>query len=139
MTGSIVYFDGQCNLCDGFARFVLARDRRRRFRFAPLQGTTARSRLPSDLTAASMRTIVLEEIGGREGPEARRVRVRSDAVVAILSELGGLWRLIAILRIIPRPVRDLVYDYVARKRFRWFGRMENCRIPTAEERERFLP
>jgi len=86
-----------------------------------------------------MRTIVLEEIGGREGPEARRVRVRSDAVVAILSELGGLWRLIAILRIIPRPVRDLVYDYVARKRFRWFGRMENCRIPTAEERERFLP
>lgn len=131
MTDPIVYFDGFCNLCDGFVSFVMARDRHRRYRFAALQGETARTRLPADFTTASLRTIVLQQ--------SDRVRVRSDAALAVLSGLGGPWRLVAALRIIPRPLRDVIYDYVSRKRFAWFGQRDSCRLPTSEEREQFLP
>jgi predicted DCC family thiol-disulfide oxidoreductase YuxK len=126
-----VYFDGYCGLCDRFVRFVVARDRRGRYRFAPLQGTTARNRLPESPDPAALTTVVLEDGG--------RFRVRSDAALAVLAGLGGLWRLAALLRIIPRPLRDAVYDWIARHRFRWFGRREQCRVPGPDERERFLP
>ena len=128
---SIVYFDGWCNLCNGFVRFLLARDRRRHYRFATLQGETARLRLGERFTTADPQTVVLEE--------PKRFRVRSDAVLAILSGLGGGWRLAGLLRIIPRPLRDALYDFIARKRFAWYGRREACRVPTPEERERLLP
>ena len=131
MTPSIVYFDGLCNLCDGFVRFVLARDRRGRFRFASLQGETARRRLENRFTGEALATVVLEE--------PRRFRIRSDAALAILTGLGGPWRLAGALRILPRPLRDAMYDYVARKRFAWYGRRDTCRIPTPEEAARFLP
>lgn len=131
MTPSVVYFDGLCHLCDGFVRFVLARDRRRRFRFAPLQGETARRRLEGRFTGDALGSVVLEE--------PRRFRIRSDAALAILTGLGGPWRLAGALRIIPRLLRDAMYDYVARKRFAWYGRRDTCRIPTPEEAERFLP
>ena len=131
MTGSIVYFDGLCNLCDGFVRFLLAHDRRRRYRFAPLQGETARSRLEGRFTGEELATVVLEE--------PKRFRVRSDAALAITSGLGGVWRLAALLRVVPRPLRDALYDHVARKRFEWYGRRDACRVPTPEEQDRFLP
>jgi predicted DCC family thiol-disulfide oxidoreductase YuxK len=131
VTGPIVYFDGLCNLCDGFVRFLLARDRHRHYRFAPLQGETARVRLEGRFTAGDLPTVVLEE--------PRRFRVRSDAALAILSGLGGIWRLAAVLRIVPRRLRDAVYDYIARKRFEWYGRRDACRVPTPEEQVRFLP
>ena len=127
----IIYFDGLCDLCDGFVRFLLARDRRARYRFAPLQGETARARLEDRFTGSAIETVVLEE--------PKRFRVRSDAAIAILTGLGGLWRLAAALRIVPRPLRDALYDYVARNRFRWYGRRDACRVPTPAERERFLP
>jgi len=128
---SIIYYDGLCNLCDGLVRFVVKRDRRKRFRFAPLQGETARARLSDRFELEEMKTIVLED--------PKRFRLRSDAALAIITGLGKGWRLAALLRIIPRPVRDWVYDWVARKRFQWYGRRDACRIPTAEEQERFLP
>ncbi len=131
VTGPIVYFDGVCNLCDGFVRFVLARDRRGRFRFASLQGETAGARLADRLKGDTAQTIILED------PE--RFRVRSDAALAILAGLGGLWPLAAGLRVFPRPLRDLVYNFIARHRYRWFGRRDACRVPTEEERARFLP
>jgi predicted DCC family thiol-disulfide oxidoreductase YuxK len=67
------------------------------------------------------------------------LRVKSDAALAILAGLGHGWQLVQVLRIIPRPLRDLVYDLIARYRYRWFGKREECRIPTPEERDRFLP
>jgi predicted DCC family thiol-disulfide oxidoreductase YuxK len=127
----LIYYDGLCGLCDRFVRFVLARDRRGRYRFAPLQGSTARARLPSHLNPESFQTVILEDDGC--------YRVRSDAALAILAGLGGAWRAAALLRLIPRPLRDAVYDFVARHRFRWFGRRAECRVPSPEERERFLP
>lgn len=127
----IVYYDGLCGLCDRFVQFVLRRDRVARYRFAPLQGSTARERVPATLDPRSSQTVILEEGG--------RFRVRSDAALAILSGLGGAWRLTALLRVIPRPVRDAVYDVVARNRNRWFGRRAECRVPQPDERDRFLP
>ena len=129
--GPIIYFDGLCNLCDGFVRFLLRHDRRGRFRFAPLQGETARARLGERFTGGEPETLVLEE--------PRRFRTRSDAALAILTGLGGYWRMAGVFRVIPRPLRDALYNYVARKRFAWYGRREACRIPTPGEQDRLLP
>jgi predicted DCC family thiol-disulfide oxidoreductase YuxK len=127
----IVYFDGECPLCNRLVDFVLRHDRRHRLRFAPLQGATARARLPAPMTDGTLATIVLDQEG--------TLRVRSDALLAILAALGGGWRLAGIARVLPRRLRDGAYNYIARNRFRWFGRREDCRLPTAAERERFLP
>ena len=127
----IVYYDGLCGLCDRFVQLVLRRDRAARYRFAPLLGSTAQERVPPTLDPQTSQTVILEEGG--------RFRVRSDAALAILSGLGGGWRLTALLRVIPRPLRDAVYDLVARNRNRWFGRRSECRVPQPAERDRFLP
>ena len=132
MTGNptrVIYFDGLCGLCNGFVDFVLRRDRRRRFRFAPLQGVTARARFgdPGDVDPT---TIVLEEDGV--------VFERSTAALRIISALGGLWGLAAVLGWVPRFLRDAAYDWVARHRYGWFGKRETCRLPTPAERAVFL-
>ena len=127
----VVYYDGLCGLCDRFVRFTLTRDRAHRYQFAPLQGDTARTRLPHLPNPEASSTVILEE--------EDTFRVRSDAALAVLTGLGGVWRLAALLRIIPRPLRDTVYDLIAKHRHRWFDRREECRVPGPEERERFLP
>lgn len=132
MIRPIVYFDGLCALCDGFVRFVVARDGLGRFRFAPLQGETAKLRLTGKLDTEGMKTVVLEQ-------EDHALRVKSDAVLAILAGLGHGWQLTGVLRIVPRFLRDWVYDVVAKYRHRWFGKRDACRLPTPAERERFLP
>jgi predicted DCC family thiol-disulfide oxidoreductase YuxK len=140
MSKPIIYYDGLCGLCDGFARFVVARDRLARYRFAPLQGETARVRLGANLPLDALSTIVLEDdpalrpIGAADG-----LRVRSDAALAILAGLGHGWGAVRVLRIVPRPIRDWVYNFIARHRLRWFGRRDACRIPGPDERDRFLP
>ena len=127
----VVYYDGLCGLCDRFVRFTLLRDRAHRYHFAPLQGDTARTRLTHLSNPEASGTVILEDDG--------TFRVRSDAALSIVSGLGGVWRAAAVLRLVPRPLRDAVYDWVARHRARWFGRREECRLPSPEERARFLP
>lgn len=126
----IVYFDGVCNLCNRFVDVLIRHDRHRRYRFASLQGETARRRLPPALIAPNLETIVLEKSG--------ELRFHSDAALAILSGLGGAWRLAGGLRVFPRALRDWVYDWIARNRFGWFGQRDTCRVPTIEERSLFL-
>ena len=131
-----VLFDGECNLCDRSVQWLLRHDRKAALRFGALEGGAGgevRARHPRLPSADE--TIVLVESPGT--PE-ERVRVRSDAALAILARLGGGWRLATLLRIVPRPLRDLVYGAVAKRRRRWFGRLPACRIPTPEERSRFL-
>jgi len=127
----VIFFDGVCGLCNRFIDFVIARDPAAVFRFAPLQGETARERLPeSDIR--DINTMVLWEEQG--------VFRKSTAAARILIRLGGVWRIVGgALRLVPRPLRDAGYWLVARYRYAIFGKKETCRIPAAAERARFLP
>jgi predicted DCC family thiol-disulfide oxidoreductase YuxK len=131
-----VLFDGECGLCDRSVQWLLRRDRGGALRFGALAGGAAaavRARHP-ELPSADESIVLVEA----PDTATERVRVRSDAALAILARLGGPWRFAGILRVVPRPLRDLVYGAVARRRRRWFGRLAACRIPTPEERARFL-
>jgi len=127
----IVFYDGNCGLCDRSVQWILSRDRRSRLRFAPLQGPTYaaldRPEKPTDLG-----TIVFVD--------ARGLHERSEAVLRILGYLGQPWPALgAIGRIVPRPIRDAVYRFIAARRLKWFGGPEACKMPTAKERSQLLP
>lgn len=131
----LVLFDGECNLCNGTVDFVIRRDRRGRFRFAPLQGPTAaalRAAAPDPGGPANpLRSVLLWDAG--------KLYAKSDAGLRLLAGLGGPWRLMGAFLAVPRFIRDGIYDFIARNRYRWFGRRETCRMPAPGERERFLP
>lgn len=137
--GPIIFFDGVCGLCDRFVDFVIARDRKGVYRFAPLQGETYAAHFGSQGLRGSQgppSTDAPSTVLLAEGPV---LKARSDATLRILAGLGGPWRLAGLLLLIPRTLRDGVYDFVAARRYRWFGKKESCRLPTPEERGRFLP
>jgi predicted DCC family thiol-disulfide oxidoreductase YuxK len=114
---AVVMFDGTCNLCSGVVQFIIARDPDARFRFAPL-------------AAIEAETIVLVDRGS--------TFTRSTAVLRIARRLCFPWPVMYLLILVPRPIRDAVYDFVARRRYRWFGRREACLVPTADLKARFL-
>jgi predicted DCC family thiol-disulfide oxidoreductase YuxK len=125
----IIFFDGVCNLCNAFVDFLIKRDKDQNFFFAPLQGETARRKLPEG-QPASLSSVVLWNQG--------EILEKSDAALMILQQLGGLWWLMRVFWVVPSFLRDLVYDFVAANRYRFFGKRETCRLPTPEERARFL-
>lgn len=131
--GPVVFFDGDCILCNGFADFVMRRDRRHALRLATLQGETAASLLPDEARRGTVgASVILYDAAG--------VFRKSEAVRRVLGHMGGPWRAAAFLiGLVPRRVRDAAYDVVARHRLRWFGRRATCRMPTPEERGRLLP
>ncbi|HEY0053248.1 MAG TPA: DCC1-like thiol-disulfide oxidoreductase family protein [Caulobacteraceae bacterium] len=125
-------FDGACVLCVGSARRLMAADRSGRFDLAASQGVAGRAALvAAGLNPDDPESFVLIEGG--------RAFVRSDAVIAVLSGLGGAWRAAGAVRLIPRPLRDAAYLAVARNRFRLFGRRPSCWVPDAEQARRVLP
>jgi len=127
----LVLFDGVCNLCAGVVRFVIERDREARFRFAPLQSELGRAlQREHGIDPDALATFVLIDAEG--------AATRSTAVLRILRGLGAPWRWLYPLRFVPRPLRDALYGVVARNRYRWFGRRDDCLVPTAELRSRFL-
>jgi len=131
----ILFYDGHCGLCHRTVKFVLRQDRARgAFRFAPLQGQTFQSLVPPERRAGLPDSFVVRR---RDGA----LIARSDAFIYILRRLGGGWgALAAILRVIPRPVRDAVYDLVVRIRYAVFGRRDDlCPIVPADLRARFDP
>lgn len=137
MTGEagapLVVFDGLCRFCDGGVQWLLRHDRRGVFRFAASQSAVGRSRLAAagvPLQGGTPGTIVLIE--------GQRVWTHSEAVIEIASRLGLPWSLARAARLVPRGLRDPVYRAFAKRRTQWFGRLEACRVPTAEERARFL-
>lgn len=126
----VLYFDGVCGLCNSTVQWLLKADRAGRFRFAPLQGTTAQALLPEEFRDLSSMVLTCDH----------RIYRKSAAVVGVLWRLGGMWKLLAaLLWIIPAPIRNGGYSVIAKNRFRWFGKHETCRIPTPEEAARFLP
>jgi predicted DCC family thiol-disulfide oxidoreductase YuxK len=132
----IVLFDGQCGLCTRSVRFIAARDRAGTFRFAPLQGATAaRECARLDITGL---TVPDGDPGTMILIDGNRALTRSDAALAIASRLTLPWRLLAIMRIIPRPLRDAAYRWIARNRHRWFRGADSCLLPDAGLRERMI-
>jgi predicted DCC family thiol-disulfide oxidoreductase YuxK len=130
-SGPIILFDGHCNLCSGWVRFVLAREGRTSFRFASLQSAAGARLLAAHGLPADLQTVVLIEEG--------RAFDRSTAVARMLRRLRSPWPALGLLiRLLPRPLRDRAYGMVARNRYRWFGRQEACLLPTPAQRERFL-
>ena len=131
----ILFSDSQCGLCERAVQFLLKHDRSgRAFRFAPLQGTTYELRVPAERRAKLPDSIVLLTEDGD-------ALTRSDAFLYIFRRLGGGWKTLArALALIPRPLRDLAYDFIARIRYRIFGRRDNlCPIMPPELSARFDP
>ena len=130
----ILFYDGGCGLCHGAVLFVLKRDREGAFRFAPLEGETFTAEVPEPLRAALPDSLALKEADGR-------LLTRSTAVAALLRRLGGFWAFLGgLLWIIPRPLRNLGYDLVAKVRHRLFKKPEGaCPLVPPELRGRFLP
>lgn len=127
----VVLFDGVCNLCNGSVQHIIRHDPRGRFRFASLQSDAAREMLTEHgLDPDDLDTIVLVE--------GRRVHTKSDAALRIARRLRGPSRYWWTARFVPRPLRDAVYDWVGRNRYRWFGRRDECIVPGPGVRERFL-
>ena len=129
-------YDGVCGLCDRLVQFTLRRDRRDRIRFASLQGRFAATLLerwkrdPGDLSTV----YVVVDAGER----SERLLAKSRAILSILEEIGGAWRLAGVLRILPPRLLDAAYDLVARNRYRIFGKYDACVVPAPEWRGKFL-
>ena len=127
----IIFFDGVCAMCNRFVDIILRADRSGIFRFAPLQGETARALLPPlPESPAEWSVIYLDERG---------MHAEWDASLEVYRRLGGPWRLFGLIRLVPRPIRNPMYRVIARNRYRWFGRRPTCRLPSTGEHERFLP
>jgi len=127
----IILFDGVCNLCNGAVQFVIRNDKKKLFRFAALQSEAGielskKHKLPTD----SMKTFILIE--------NNQVYTRSTAALRVGKMLGGALALGYVFIIVPPVIRDGVYNWIAKNRYRWFGKKESCMIPTPDLRERFL-
>lgn len=126
---AIVLFDGVCNFCNSSINFIIKRDKEGYFKFAPLQSEIAQ-KLVGDKTKPMPESVILIEKG--------HTYDRSSAALRIAKKLNGLWPLLYIFIIVPKPIRDAVYNLIGRNRYKWFGKTEACMIPTPEVRSRFL-
>jgi predicted DCC family thiol-disulfide oxidoreductase YuxK len=130
-----VLFDGVCNLCNGAVRFIIRRDPRARFRFAALDSAAARSLLAAAPAAGSLpdSIILVEQLAA-----GSRVSTQSSAILRIARGLRLPWPLAYAFIVIPKPLRDALYAFIARHRYRWFGKRDSCMLPTPDLQSRFL-
>ena len=127
----VIVFDGVCALCSRWVRFLLRFDRHGRYRFAAMQGTHGRRLMRAHgLDPDDPLSFLLVEHG--------HAHTDTDAIVRVLAGLGGPWRLAALARLLPRSLRDRGYRWLARNRYRWFGRHGSCYLPSPEQVQRFL-
>jgi predicted DCC family thiol-disulfide oxidoreductase YuxK len=128
---NIVLFDGVCNLCNGLVRFIIKRDRTGKFKFASLQSEIGQQCLKRfGLAKNEFESFIL--IRGDQ------YYLKSAAALKMLRELSSIWKAFYVFIIIPRPVRDFLYDLVAKSRYKIFGKKDVCMVPTPELKERFL-
>jgi predicted DCC family thiol-disulfide oxidoreductase YuxK len=127
----IVVFDAQCLLCDGWVKFLLRHDKQQRLRFASIQGAQGLALLQrAGLQIEGLQTLLLVD--------GERSWQHTAAILRILHELGGFWRLAWVAWLVPAPLRDALYRWLARNRYRWFGRSATCLLPPADAAWRFL-
>lgn len=131
MKEQVILFDGVCNLCNGAVQFVIRYDKKEKFRFAALQSESGQKLLSKHhLPITDFNSFVL--ITGD------RYLVKSSAALTVLKELGGIFRIFYLFMILPKSLRDWVYDTIARSRYRIFGENNACMVPTPALRQRFL-
>ena len=128
----IILFDGVCNLCNGAIQFVIKRDKKDVFRYAALQSEIGQRMIAErGIDTSKTDSIILVE-------EGVAYFVKSDAALEIAKHLSGGWSALRIFSFIPSSIRDVVYDFIARNRYRWFGRKDQCMILTPELQAKFL-
>ena len=131
MDNPIILFDGVCNFCNYWVTFAIKRDRKNKLKFTPLQGETAKQLLPQfHINPSSLSSVIFIDNG--------KAYTQSSAAIQICKHLDGGWKLFYALIIIPKFMRDGLYNIMARNRYKWFGKKESCMIPTPELKERFL-
>ena len=126
----IILFDGVCNLCDSSVQFVIKHDKKDVFRFVPLQSELGQ-KIINHIGASTIDSTILYEPG-------KAYYLKSDVAFKILKEIGGFYKVLLVFSILPKSIRDHIYDYVAKNRYKWFGRKESCLIPTTELQSKFL-
>jgi predicted DCC family thiol-disulfide oxidoreductase YuxK len=127
----LVLFDGVCNFCNFWIQFALKRDKKGKLKFGSLQGTTAQEILPKyniDPTVLTSVIFIEDGVAYRE----------STAALKVCRHLDGAWKLLYAFIIIPAFLRDGIYKWVGRNRYKWFGKQESCMLPTPEQRARFV-
>jgi len=125
----IVLFDGVCNLCSKSVQFIIKRDPHDQFFFASLQSEIGKSLLEKHHLSKVDSVVLIKE---------DMYYIESDAALEICRHLSSGWKLLAILKVIPSFIRDPLYRFVARNRYRWFGKQDSCMLPTEEMKKRFL-
>jgi predicted DCC family thiol-disulfide oxidoreductase YuxK len=127
----IIIFDGICILCNSFVQFIIKKDREKQFYFTTAQSDFVKEQVKSlHLNVNPMDSVIYLKNG--------KVLAESNAVLSILSDLGGIWKLLSILKLVPLFIRNSVYRFCAKRRYRVFGMLETCMIPSAELKSRFL-
>lgn len=128
---TILLFDGVCNLCHSLVTFVIRHDPHGNFRFASLQGNAGRILLKKfNLPSDDLDSFIY--IAGDQ------YFAKSTAALKVCRDLGGLWQLLYPLILVPEPIRDIVYQWIAKNRYQWFGKKEACMIPSPDLKHRFL-
>ena len=131
-TKKIVLFDGVCNLCNRSIQFIIRHDKKDEFRFATLQGDLGKQLVKErHIDTDTVDSVILIEPGVA-------YYTKSTAALKIGTSFGGAWKLLTVLELIPSSLSDIVYDFVARNRYQWYGKKDACMIPTPELKAKFL-
>jgi predicted DCC family thiol-disulfide oxidoreductase YuxK len=128
---SVIFFDGECNLCNGAIQFLLKNDKKEKLLFASLQSNAGQKLLhKQQLDSIEFDSMIFVK--------NNKIYFKSNAVLAICRELGGRFNGLLFCYVIPRSIRDYFYHFIAKNRYKWFGKRDQCMVPTPEIRKRFL-
>jgi len=127
----VILFDGVCNLCNGSVNWIIRHDKQNQFKFSSLQSEYGQNKVKELLLQENyMNTVILEDNG--------KIYLRSEAVIQVLKQLGGIYSISQLFYLVPTFIRDFFYKIVASNRYKWFGKKESCLIPTTELKSKFL-
>jgi predicted DCC family thiol-disulfide oxidoreductase YuxK len=130
----VIFFDGICNLCNASVNFIIRHDKTGKFRFASLQSEFAKAFIENNTSLINGHILPDSLILAEDG----KVYFRSEAALRIAQKMDGIWKVLIIFRIIPHKWRDLLYDFIAKNRYQWFGKRQSCMVPTPEISDRFF-
>ncbi|SOC40673.1 thiol-disulfide oxidoreductase DCC family protein [Ureibacillus acetophenoni] len=126
----IILFDGECNFCDASVQFIIKRDTNKVFQFASLQSDIGKGLLNKYNAPENLDSFVLID--------GDKYFLQSTAALRVCKDLKGAYKLLYFFVIVPKPMRNFVYQFIAKNRYKWFGKNESCMIPSPEDRQRFL-